>query len=243
MTQPKNSLSLSIVILCYRSEESIVGFIREVEDELRSEKLDSYELVLVANYFKDISDKTPEIVRKIASENPHILPVILEKQGGMGWDAISGLRAATGDAIALIDGDGQMPPKDIVRLWRVLKSGEFDFVKTFRTERHDGSPRILVSSVYNFIFHILFPGRPYRDINSKPKMITHKALDRIKLGCPGWFLDGELMLEVRRLNLTFAEVPTIFKHNEWRGSFVNWGTAVSMIGSMIKYRIRYWRMK
>lgn len=94
MTQPKNSLSLSIVILCYRSEESIVGFIREVEDELRSEKLDSYELVLVANYFKDISDKTPEIVRKIASENPHILPVILEKQGGMGWDAISGLRAS-----------------------------------------------------------------------------------------------------------------------------------------------------
>ena len=243
MTESNNAPSLSIVILCYRSEESIISFIREVENELRSERLDTYELVLVANYLKDKSDKTPEIVRRLASENSHILPVILEKQGGMGWDAISGLRAATGNAVALIDGDGQMPPKDIVRLWRVLKSGEFDFVKTLRTVRLDGSRRILVSRVYNLIFHMLFPGSPYRDINSKPKLITREALNQMQLRCHGWFMDGELMLEVRRLNLSFAEIPTIFNKNDWRSSFVNWGTAGSMFGSMIEYRIHYWRRK
>ena len=243
MTESNNAPSLSIVILCYRSEESIISFIREVENELRSERLDTYELVLVANYLKDKSDKTPEIVRRLASENSHILPVILEKQGGMGWDAISGLRAATGNAVALIDGDGQMPPRDIVRLWRVLKSGEFDFVKTLRTVRLDGSRRMLVSRVYNLIFHMLFPGSPYRDINSKPKLITREALNQMQLRCHGWFMDGELMLEVRRLNLSFAEIPTIFNKNNWRSSFVNWGTAGSMIGSMIEYRIHYWRRK
>tara|TARA_B100001964_G_C14022009_1_gene504320 strand:+ start:24 stop:125 length:102 start_codon:yes stop_codon:yes gene_type:complete len=31
----------------------------------------------------------------------------------MGWDAISGIKAASGDVVALIDGDGQMPPNDI----------------------------------------------------------------------------------------------------------------------------------
>ena len=243
MTESNNVPSLSIVILCYRGEESIIGFVREVEAELRKEGLESYELVLVANYLKGKSDKTPEIVRRLASENGRILPVILEKQGGMGWDAISGLRAATGNAVALIDGDGQMPPKDIVRLWRVLKSGEFDFIKTLRTERLDGSRRILVSRVYNFIFHMIFPGSPYRDINSKPKLITREALNQMQLRCHGWFMDGELMLEVRRLNLSFAEIPTIFNKNDWRSSFVNWGTAGSMIGSMIAYRIHYWRRK
>ncbi len=243
MAQLYNPVSLSIVILCYRSEESIIGFVRQVEDELRSENLHSYELVLVANYFKVNSDKTPVIVRKMASENPRILPVIMEKQGGMGWDAISGLRAATGDAIALIDGDGQMPPKDIVRLWRVLMSGEFDFIKTYRAVRLDGSQRIIVSRIYNLLFHILFPGNPYRDINSKPKLITKKALDKMQLRCEGWFMDGELMLEVRRLNLSFAEIPTIFNKNEWRNSFVNLNTALSMIGSMVKYRIHHWRMQ
>ena len=77
MTESNNAPSLSIVILCYRSEESIISFIREVENELRSERLDTYELVLVANYLKDKSDKTPEIVRRLASENSHIVPVIL----------------------------------------------------------------------------------------------------------------------------------------------------------------------
>ena len=41
----------------------------------------------------------------------------------MGWDARMGLLAATGDTIALIDGDGQMPAKDIIRVHNVMVSG------------------------------------------------------------------------------------------------------------------------
>ena len=70
MIQPNNKPSLSIVILCYRSEEGIIGFLRAVEDELRIEGLEDYELVLVANYIAGRSDKTPDIVRQVASENP-----------------------------------------------------------------------------------------------------------------------------------------------------------------------------
>ena len=54
MIQPNNKPSLSIVILCYRSEEGIIGFIRAVEDELRIEGLEDYELVLVANYIAGV---------------------------------------------------------------------------------------------------------------------------------------------------------------------------------------------
>ncbi len=241
MIQPNNKPSLSIVILCYRSEEGIIGFIRAVEDELRIEGLEDYELVLVANYIAGRSDKTPDIVRQVASENPRVVPVIMEKHGGMGWDVISGFGAAKGAVVALIDGDGQMPPKDIVRLWRVLKSGEFDFVKTFRKQRLDGSHRIFVSRWYNWLFHVLFPTSPYRDINSKPKLNTRKSLEQMQHHCLGWFLDGEIMLEVRRLDLSFAEVPTVFNNNEWRANFVNWKTALEMVSSMIEYRVYYWR--
>ena len=48
------------------------------------------------------------------------------------------IAAAKGDSVALIDGDGQMPPRDIIRLYKVLQSGEFDLVKTYRTKRLDG---------------------------------------------------------------------------------------------------------
>ena len=63
------------------------------------------------------------------------------------------------------------------------------------------------------------------------------------LSCPGWFLDGEIMLEVRRLNLSFAEIPTEFHEIDWRGSFVKPTSILEMILSLIYYRFKYFFFK
>ncbi len=234
---------LSVVVLCYRSEESIIPYLAQMEQELVSEGLTNYELVLVGNYFRGTPDRTPQIIRTLADANKKITPVIFEKKGMMGWDVISGFRHASGKAVALIDGDGQMPSKDIVRLWRVLKSGEFDFVKTFRVQRLDGAWRRFISRWYNFFFHLLFPGTHFHDINSKPKIMTREALEKMQLECTGWFSDGEIMLEVRRLKLNWAEIPTVFHENEWRASFVKVWTIFEMLGYMLLYRFKYFFAK
>lgn len=231
---------LSIVVLCYRSEEKIIPYLNQMEKELQEDGLEDYELVLVGNYFPESRDRTPEVIRQLAARNSRIVPVIREKRGMMGWDALSGLREARGEAIALIDGDGQMPSRDLVRLYNVLKSGEFDFVKTYRVKRLDGAWRRFISRIYNILFYLLFPGIPFRDMNSKPKLITRQAFNQMHLSCPGWFFDGEIMLEVRRLNLSFAEIPTVFHENEWRKSYVKVWTIFEMIGSMLWYRLKYW---
>lgn len=231
---------LSVVVLCYKSGTTIIPFVQQMEREIRNEGMENYELVLVGNYFPQTNDETPEIVRDLARKNPKIVSVTLEKKGMMGWDAISGLRAATGRAIALIDGDGQMPSRDIVRLYRVLKSGEFDLVKTFRKVRMDGAYRKFISGWFNMIFHILFPGASFRDVNAKPKLMTRDAYRKMNLSCGGWFFDGEIMLESMRLDLNVAEVPTVFLKNEWRGSFVSIWTVFELIGDIVRYRIKYW---
>ena len=235
-TTPK----LSVVVLCYRSEEKIIPYLNQMEKELQEGGLDDYELVLVGNYFSESRDRTPEVIRQLAARNPRIVPVIKEKRGMMGWDALSGLQEARGEAIALIDGDGQMPSRDLVRLYNVLKSGEFDFIKTYRVKRLDGAWRRFISRIYNTLFYLLFPGIPFRDMNSKPKLITREAFDQMHLSCQGWFFDGEMMLEVRRLNISFAEIPTVFHENEWRKSYVKVWTIFEMIGSMLWYRLKYW---
>lgn len=231
---------LSVVVLGYRSEEKIIPFIAQMEKELRDANFLNYELVLVGNYNKGSDDKTPEVVRQLAKSNPRIVAVTREKEGMMGWDTLTGFTKASGEVIAWIDGDGQMPSKDIVRLFRILKSGEFDFVKTFRSKRLDGSYRRIVSVFYNFAFHVLFPGSYFRDINSKPKIITKEAYEKMKLTCTGWFLDGEMMMEVRRLHLLVAEIPTVFHENEWRASFVKLATVFEMFASLLYYRFVYW---
>jgi len=235
-----NSPKLSVVILCYKSGENIIPYVQKMEEELRSNEFEDYELVLVGNYLANTNDPTPRIIQNLASKNPKIIPVTKEKKGMLGWDVISGFEAANGDAIALIDGDGQMPSLDVVRLYRVLMSGEFDLIKTFRAKRLDGPYRKFISSWYNLLFRILFPSAHFRDVNSKPKIITREAYDRMHLDCSDWFIDGAIMLEAIRLDLNIAEVPTIFYENEWRGSFVGIKTIFEFIGNLISYRIKYW---
>jgi len=235
-TQPE----LSVVVLCYKSGKTIIPFIEQMEREIRAEGMDHYELVLVGNYFPGLPDETPGVIRDLAQKNSKVVPVTFAKEGMMGWDARMGLQAATGRAIALIDGDGQMPSKDIVRLYRVLKSGEFDLVKTFRKVRMDGAYRRFISNWYNLIFHMLFPRASFRDVNAKPKLMTNEAYRKMNLSCDGWFFDGEIMLESMRLDLNVAEVPTVFLKNEWRGSFVRIWTIFEFISDLVRYRIKYW---
>ena len=238
--ETRDQPELSMVVLCYRSGKSIIPYLEQMELEFQEEGMNNYELVLVGNYFPGTDDDTPAVIHKLAVENHKIIPVTLEKKGMMGWDTISGLNAARGRIIGFIDGNGQMPSRDIVRLYRVLKSGEFDMVKTFRKTRMDSIYRKFISGWYNFIFRILFPGSMFRDINAKPKLMTREAYKKMRLSCDGWFIDGEIMLECIRLDMNVAEVPTVFHKNEWRGSFVKMWTVFEFLYNMIKYRIKYW---
>ena len=105
------------MVLAYRSAETISPFVDSLIACLKAEEPE-WELVLVGNYFADTGDKTPFVVEGLAEKNPRILAVVREKEGMMGWDMQSGLKAATGKAIAVIDGDGQMPAEDVIRVYK-----------------------------------------------------------------------------------------------------------------------------
>jgi glycosyltransferase involved in cell wall biosynthesis len=234
-----NQPDLSIVILAYRTGESIVDFVDQVVRHLTQSEVDDYEIVLVANYDRGgPPDQTPKVAKRIAKMNSKIRSLTSPKEGMMGWDARQGLLASRGRVVSLIDGDGQMPPEDIVRTYKLFDSGEYQFVKTYRVSREDGFFRLLASRGFNLVFRVFFPKCQFRDINSKPKLLTRDALAQMSLSCDGWFFDAELILEVIRLRLQCLEIPTHFKNNEWRASFVNFATIFEMLKSMIQYRVR-----
>jgi glycosyltransferase involved in cell wall biosynthesis len=155
----------------------------------------------------------------------------------MGWDMRTGLEAATGQHIAVIDGDGQMPMSDIIKVYRVLQVGKYDLVKTFRARRQDGSFRRTISWFYNFLFRLMYPAaRVFRDINSKPKVMTREAYERIHLVSNDWFTDAEIMIEALRHNLSIGEVSTVFFRNERRGTLVRFSAIFEFLGNLIYYR-------
>lgn len=238
----ENSLikpEISVVILCYRAESFAPIFVAQMEDTLRQFTL-NYELVLVANYQKDAVkvDRTPEIVRQLAQSNPRLVVVAKEKQGMMGWDMRSGLNVATGATVAVIDGDGQMPPGDVIKVYSLLKTGKYALVKTFRDQRFDGLQRIIISRVYNFLLKVLFPCVTVRDANSKPKIFTRAALDQLHLTSDDWFIDAEIIIKASQLGLPIGEVATQFYPNKNRVSFVKFTAIFEFIKNLLQYRWR-----
>ena len=228
---------ISVVVLAYRSAETISSFVDSLVDSLEKENL-QWEIVLVGNYFEGKGDQTPEVINKIAAPEARIKVVAKIKKGMMGWDMKTGLQATTGNAIAVIDGDGQMPSEDVVRVYNIMKENGLDFAKTYRTKRNDGSYRKLISVVYNFLFKMMFPGIKAWDMNSKPKVMTRDFYEKLKLESNGWFIDAEIMIMARRLNIKMGEIETVFHSMDSRPSFVKPLSILEFLFNLFVYRIK-----
>ena len=232
-----NPIELSVVILCYRAEQSIVPFIDTVIAQVNQLNI-SYQLVLVGNYVPGSDDKTKDYVKEIEAKNNFVKAVVEPKNGMMGWDMRKGMMAADGNYILVIDGDGQFPIESVNQCYQIIKAKKLDLVKTYRIERHDGFYRGFISKVYNIIFNIFFPGMNNKDANSKPKVISRAAYEQMQLSSNDWFIDAEIMINVRRLKLKFEEIPVVFSELKGRTSFVKVAAILEFMRNLIIYRIK-----
>ncbi len=228
---------LSVVVLCYRSGGAARSFAARISKVLLDAGIDDYQLVLVGNYVAGDGDTTPDVVRELAAGDPRIICSAVVKQGMMGWDLRSGLALATGQYLAVIDGDGQVLVEDLVRVYRLLREQGLDLAKTYRRQRGDGLKRKLFSLVFNGFFHVLFPGLPVRDINAKPKILTRAAFERMTLQSTDWFIDAEILIQARRLGLRIGEMETEFLGLTGRRSFIKLAAVFEFLHNLLRYRI------
>ena len=228
---------LSVVLLCYRSEDAILSYVEELKTCLTELNIE-WEIILIGNYIAGSNDRTPEIAKTIAAQDPRINALTKEKKGMMGWDMKSGFESVSGKVIAVTDGDGQFPLADVGRVYRKLVDEDLDMVKTYRIKRGDGWYRRTLSIIYNTIFHIFFPGISCHDVNSKPKIFKADALQKMELLSDDWFIDAEIMIQARRLKLNYSEISTQFTKLDSRKSFVKPGAITEFIVNMILYRLK-----
>lgn len=197
----------------------------------------TWEIVLVANYWPGEDDRTPEIAEKLAATLPNVTCIARPKQGGMGWDARSGLDACRGKYIGFIDGDGQFPVEAVFSCFAKISTGDFDLVKTYRAARADGFYRSLISTIYNRVFRILFPEyHGHHDVNSKPKIIKREAYLRMDLQSDDWFFDAEIVLNCLALDMRMYEIPINFQSLDHRKSFVRIPAILEFMRHLLEYR-------
>ena len=228
---------LSVVVLCYHSGESIIPIYSRLDGLLQKMAI-KYEIVLVANDFAKSHDKTLDIVKSISVKNEKVIPVTEIKEGMMGWDMMTGMDAASGDIICVIDGDGQFPLESIEQGYNLIIQNQCDLVKTYRINRQDGFYRKTISMVYNILFGLLFPGLDSKDVNSKPKLLRKDVYKKLNLSSNDWFIDAEIMIRARDLSLNIREFPIPFLPNNSRKSFVRFGAIFEFIFNLIRFRLK-----
>lgn len=233
---------ISVVILCYQEGQRLSSFVNRTVNILEG-LLVPWEIVLVANYWNNKDDETPLEAKKISAQRNNIKVITKRKEGGMGWDARHGFKEASGKLICLIDGDGQMPPEDIVSVYKKIKNDNLDFVLTYRIERGDSLLRKVNSYTYNLVFRFLFPDIRVRDANSKPKIFTKETYARMRLTADDWFLDAEMLIQCARMKLKIEEIPVTFDKCVNRKSFVRIDAIFEFIKNLLRARIREFFIK
>jgi glycosyltransferase involved in cell wall biosynthesis len=233
VTQPE----LSVIVLCYQANEAIHRVIDPLYEQLAVSGV-SYELLLVANQWSDRPDPTREVVEAFAKDRETVRTVVEDKQGAMGWDMRSGLAAATGDYLLVLDGDAQNPVEDVLKMYRLMRATGADVMKGRRTARFDGPYRRFISTVYNIAFSLLFGTRGIWDVNGKPKGLTRAAYEALELESDDWFIDAEIVLSAQRHGLTVGELPVVFNRNDERASFVRPTAILEFAWNMVRQRFR-----
>ena len=232
-------MALSLVIPFYNEEKNVREVIGGLFDTFQRSSID-YELILVNN---GSTDKTPQILEGLAREKPGAVKVVhVSVNQGYGWGIINGLKRVSGKYVGFMDGDGQIKPSDVLRVYSKLVDEDLDLCQVKRVAREDGLARKFISYCYNFVFRFLF-SLNVKDINATPKIMRREIYEKLDLVSKDWFLDAEVIIKCTRMNCKIGEVSVTFRKRETGKSYVNFSTILEFLKNMIIYRLRPFKLR
>ncbi len=218
-------MDLSVIIPVYNEEKTI------------GEVVDS-----VLNVARDLGCKTEVVViddgsidgtKRVLDGYKDIRVLTHEINLGKGRALIDGFGYATGDAIVMIDSDGQMNPEDIPKLYEKLKA--FDVVCGFRVDRNDPILRKILSKVFNNMVRILL-GMRITDALCSLKGFR-RDVTKIETRANGWLMDLELVWRARRKGYAYVEVPVSHNPRRYGHSKISVKSIVRMIYGLVLLRV------
>jgi dolichol-phosphate mannosyltransferase len=169
----------SIVIPLHNEASGMSAVISDITAELKKEKI-PYELVLVND---NSTDATLAIANKISEADDQVKVVSCSPPNGFGRAIKFGLDHITGDAVAIVMGDGSDTPKDVVRYYRKLQEG-YDCVfgsRFIRGSKVNDYPlvKLIFNRIGNFCIKYLF-GIACNDISNAFKAYRRGVIESVK---------------------------------------------------------------
>jgi glycosyltransferase involved in cell wall biosynthesis len=162
-----------------------------------------WEVVLVDD---GSTDDTVAVARAAMGQDAGRLRVIRhQRKSGYGITVADGLRAARGDYVGFMDGDGQFDPGDLRTLADLMPTA--DLATGRRRRRADPGYRLVIAGVFNILVRALY-GVRVADIDCGLKLMRRRVLDAsAPLLARSALLNTELYFKSQRSGLRIRQVP------------------------------------
>ena len=181
---------ISIVVPTFNEKGNINPLLDRIDKALPG--ID-YEVIFV----DDSNDDTPEVIKKAAETNTHVVLHHRENEKGLATAVVKGFKLAKGDFVACMDADLQHPPEVLMDMYAaMLAHADMAIPSRLIPGGSDGGLDILrkiISGSARYIAKIILPClRPISDPTSGLFMVKRELLEGAELNPIGW----KIMVEV-----------------------------------------------
>jgi glycosyltransferase involved in cell wall biosynthesis len=190
--------SISAVLPAYNEVAVIADVVRRTNAALAASGVASSEVIVVDD---GSNDGTGDAVRVLDGEVPHTRVLVHPRNLGYGAALRTGFEAATGEAVWLLDSDGQFDPGDLRLLLDAWEPGSL--VAGYRAERRDPWPRRLNHAAFFTLVRAL-NGPTLRDVNCAYKLFARELGQGLR--STGAMISTELALRARDRGCRIVEV-------------------------------------
>jgi dolichol-phosphate mannosyltransferase len=172
-------MRLSIIIPAHNEEGHIEETVIQIIKEMTASNIEHEILIINDNSI----DLTETILRKLHNDHPSVKYINNDPPNGFGLAIRKGLENYTGDAVAIVMGDGSDSPVDIIKYFKKLEEG-YDCVfgsrfikgsKVFNYPLH----KLVLNRMANYFIKILF-GLKHNDITNAFKCYRREVIEGIK---------------------------------------------------------------
>lgn len=227
-------MKLSIIIPCFNEEKTIKTIIGKVLQFNLFEK----ELIIIDDCS---TDKSQEIISKLAKENSIIKYYFLETNLGKGAALKKGFKEATGDIILTQDADLEYDPKDYPILLKPFEETDADIVYG---SRFIGGQYVrlhyfwhyLANKILTLVTNIL-ANLNMTDMETGYKVFKRSVIQSINIKEKSFGIEPEITLKLAKKKFIFYEVPVSYKGRSYEeGKKITLKDAFIAIYCIIKYR-------
>jgi glycosyltransferase involved in cell wall biosynthesis len=190
MTAPTDEhCPLTVVMPVYNEQEAIVGSVEDVQRHVL-DRVPGAELIVVDDGSRDGSGR---ILDRLAAGDGRIR-VIHQQNSGHGGALMTGLSAARGSHLFLVDSDNQVPLDAFAHSWDEVRRGR-DAAFGVRVERHDPGLRLALTRLIRAAIRLLF-GVRILDANVPYKLLKRRVWEDARAYIPEGTLAPSLFLSI-----------------------------------------------